>query len=198
MSKWWHVFTEYHSTSKDCVLSSVFPYPQCVLNAVGETLHCTHGNGHLWRILNCGVRLGEVRDDDLHVALGTQCARLQEWFAVTHTAMVNIYTCSIWLTHWGRVTHICVSKLTIIGADNGLSPDRRQAIIRTNVGILFIWDIGTNFNGISINLCIKGSFICPKCSQKTLQKSLMIFHGFRYGSGHEGGPVLLPDFAIIW
>ena len=33
------------------------------------------------------------------------------------------------LTHWGRVTHIWVSKLTIIGSDNGLSPDRRQAII---------------------------------------------------------------------
>ena len=26
------------------------------------------------------------------------------------------------LTHWGRVTHICVSKLTIICSDNGLSP----------------------------------------------------------------------------
>ena len=25
------------------------------------------------------------------------------------------------LTHWGRVTHICVSKLTIIGSENGLS-----------------------------------------------------------------------------
>ena len=33
------------------------------------------------------------------------------------------------LTHWGRVTHICVDKLTIIGSDNGLSPGRRQAII---------------------------------------------------------------------
>ena len=33
------------------------------------------------------------------------------------------------LTHWGRVTHICVGKLTIIGSDNGLSPARRQAII---------------------------------------------------------------------
>ena len=32
------------------------------------------------------------------------------------------------LTHWGRVTHICVSKLTIIGSDNGLSPGGRQAI----------------------------------------------------------------------
>ena len=26
----------------------------------------------------------------------------------------------ILLTHWGRVTHICVSRLTIIGSDNGL------------------------------------------------------------------------------
>ena len=33
------------------------------------------------------------------------------------------------LTHWGRVTHICVGKLTIIGSDKGLSPGRRQAII---------------------------------------------------------------------
>ena len=27
---------------------------------------------------------------------------------------------NIGLTHWGRVTHICVIKLTIIGSDNGL------------------------------------------------------------------------------
>ena len=33
------------------------------------------------------------------------------------------------LTHWGRVTHICVRKLATIGSDNGLSPGRRQAII---------------------------------------------------------------------
>ena len=50
------------------------------------------------------------------------------------------------LTHWGRVTHICVSKLTTIGSDNGLSPDRRQAIIWTNAGILLIGPIGTNFS----------------------------------------------------
>ena len=43
-----------------------------------------------------------------------------------------------YLTHWGRVTHICVSNLTIIGSDNGLSPDWRQAIIWANAGILLI------------------------------------------------------------
>ena len=31
--------------------------------------------------------------------------------------------------HLGRVTHICIPKMTIIGSDNGLSPGRRQAII---------------------------------------------------------------------
>ena len=42
------------------------------------------------------------------------------------------------LTHWGWVTQICVSKLTIIGSDDGLSIGRRQAIIWTNAGILLI------------------------------------------------------------
>ena len=52
------------------------------------------------------------------------------------------------LTHWGRVTHISVGKLFIIGSDNGLSPGRRQAIICTNAGILLIWTLGTNFSEI--------------------------------------------------
>ena len=50
------------------------------------------------------------------------------------------------LTHWGRETHICVGKLTIIGSDNGLSPGRRQVIIWTNAGILLIGPLGTNFS----------------------------------------------------
>ena len=50
------------------------------------------------------------------------------------------------LTRWGRVTHICVSKISIIGSDNGLSPGRRQAIIWTNAGILLIGPLGTNFS----------------------------------------------------
>ena len=50
------------------------------------------------------------------------------------------------LTHWGRVTHICISKLITIGSDNGLAPGRRQAIIWTNAGILFIGLLGTNFS----------------------------------------------------
>ena len=52
------------------------------------------------------------------------------------------------LSHWGWVTHICISKQTIIGSDNGLSHARRQVIIWTNAGILSIRTLGTNFSEI--------------------------------------------------
>ena len=50
------------------------------------------------------------------------------------------------LTHWGRVTHICVSKLAIIDSD--------KAIIWTNAGILLIGPLGTKLNEISIEIHI--------------------------------------------
>ena len=50
------------------------------------------------------------------------------------------------LTHWGRVTQICVSKPTIIGSDNGLSPGRRQDIIYLNQCWNFVyWTLGNKF-----------------------------------------------------
>ena len=53
-----------------------------------------HGNQHTWKYV-------------LHIEIG-------HWFPVRHLTT---------LTHWGRVTHICDSKLTI------MSTDRPQAII---------------------------------------------------------------------
>ena len=50
------------------------------------------------------------------------------------------------------MTHIYVSKLTIIGSDNDLSPDRRQAIFWTNTGLLLIGPLGTNFREILIEI----------------------------------------------
>ena len=58
------------------------------------------------------------------------------------------------LSHWGRATHICQSKLTIIASDNGLSPGRRLAIILNNAGILSIGLLGTNFIEILIEILI--------------------------------------------
>ena len=48
--------------------------------------------------------------------------------------------CSIFKTHWGQVMHICNSKQTIIGLDNG--------IIWTNARMLLIGTLGTNFSEI--------------------------------------------------
>ena len=56
------------------------------------------------------------------------------------------------LTHWGRVTHICVGKLTNIGSDLGLSPGRREAIIWTNAGILSIGRVGAKFSEVLIEV----------------------------------------------
>ena len=45
------------------------------------------------------------------------------------------------LTQWDRLTHLYVSKLNIIGSDNGLAPSRW-----TNAGILLSEPWGTNFS----------------------------------------------------
>ena len=48
--------------------------------------------------------------------------------------------------------HICVNRLAIIGSDNGLPPDRRQAIIWTKAGLLLIGPLGTNLSEILIEI----------------------------------------------
>ena len=56
------------------------------------------------------------------------------------------------LTHRGRVTHICVNKLTIIGWKIGLSHGRGQVTIGTSSAILVIGSLGTNFSEILIEI----------------------------------------------
>ena len=65
--------------------------------------------------------------------------------SLTIIIILDFFTVSY--TPWGRVTHICVSKQTIISSDNGLLPGRRQAIIWNNAGILLIGTLG-NFSEI--------------------------------------------------
>ena len=103
-------------------------------------------------------------------------------------------------THWGRVTHICVSKLTTIGSDNGLSPGRRQAIIWSNAGILLNWTLETTFSEIFCenafeNVVWKTAAILsrPQCVKKWL-----------WYSGHRVALVVhrahksVPDSAGEW
>ena len=127
----------------------------------------------------------------VHIILITIIVALQVWFGVSRTEQ-NVIVIMQWycvlvifslvrasnyqvvhvhcvgydgatLTHCGRVMHICVSKLTIIGSDNGLSPGRRQAIIWTNAGILLIGPLGTNFSEILIEIL---TFSCKKMHLK--------------------------------
>ena len=76
-------------------------------------------------------------------------------------------------THWGRVMHICISKLTTIGSDNGLSPGWRQAIIWTNAGILLIAPLGINFSEILINI---NTFSFNKMHLKMSSAKWCLFH----------------------
>ena len=52
------------------------------------------------------------------------------------------------------MTHICLSKITIIGSDNGLSPGQRQAIFWAIVGVWLIGLLGANFTEILIDIFI--------------------------------------------
>ena len=72
------------------------------------------------------------------------------WYHYDKTWLCDTYNGM--LTHWGRVTHIYVSNLTIIGSDNGLWPGRCQAIIWINAGISLNGPLGTNFSEILIKI----------------------------------------------
>ena len=75
------------------------------------------------------------------------------------------------LTHWGRVTHICVGNLTIIGSDNGLSPGGQQAIIWDNAGILLTGPLEINFNEILIEN--QSIFIQENQFENVVQKAIL-------------------------
>ena len=86
----------------------------------------------------------------------------------------NAFSAFPWhyLTHWGRVTHICICILTIIGSDNGLAPGRHKAIIWTNAGMLLIGPLGTNseiliriqtFSFKKMHLTISSAKLGPFC-----------------------------------
>ena len=75
---------------------------------------------------------------------------LLSWEFVDILYIQSLYPKFSWVTHWGRVMHICISNLTTIVSDNCLAPGWCQAIIRTNDAILLIRALGTNFSEILI------------------------------------------------
>ena len=89
------------------------------------------------------------------------------------------------------MTHICVSKLTIIGSDNGLLPGKHQAIIWTNARILLIGPLGANFNKILIEI---HTFSLKKIHLKMSGKWWPFCLGLNVLTTHWG----LSKMAIIW
>ena len=71
---------------------------------------------------------------------------------VESCGILFIITSVSWFMHTKNIHRSIVSKLTITDSDNGLSPDRRQAIIWTNAGLLVIGPLGANFSGMLIEI----------------------------------------------
>ena len=120
-------------------LSAIFSRSQCVNSLSPSDPATSHYLNQWWYSLL------------LHI-----CVTQHQWVNTgTAFSWMKMIRCVIFysnLTHWGWVTHICVSKLTITGSNNGLSPDRHQAIIWTNAGLLLIGPLGTNFSEILIEI----------------------------------------------
>ena len=134
-------------------------------NAYMQSTHCPY-NGHYWRLLF----LLEVVEP--------------EFFSLAFSVQLILYRyevrCSI-STHWGRVTNICVSNLSIIVWDNAFPPDRHQAIVLTNAGILLIRTRGTILSEILSGIDIfafKNAFenvVCEFLSRPKFVNSLLFY-----------------------
>ena len=128
----------------------------------------TYEKLHVWKITRMKIYTYWILSSDWCIVIHIYIISGNYWY-VLRFIRVTFDTCNLWrilstsanhnkvkwaLSHWGRVTHICVSKIIIIASDNGLSLSRRQAIIWTNAGILLIEHLGTNFSEIVIEIHI--------------------------------------------
>ena len=83
------------------------------------------------------------------------------------------------LTHWNWGMLIYISKIIIIGSDNGLSPGQRPAIIWTNAAILVIGLLGINFNEVLIEIntiSLKNTFDTVVCKTAFISFRLQWFN----------------------
>ena len=125
-----------------------------IIHLVGWSFGCHWCFWHLINVMpyrsSCCIQY-QVILNDIFMAPG--CMGHIHWVLIVdlvlHLSLLCCILRCITLTQWARVTHICVSKLAIMGSNNGLSPDQRQAIIWTNAGILLIQTLETNFSEIS-------------------------------------------------
>ena len=83
--------------------------------------------------------------------------------------VVYVFQCIYFnLNHWGRMTHICVNKLTIISSDNGL----------------LIGTLGTIFSEIVNG---NSNILCKKCTWK-----------YRLRNGVHFASMCLRGLSVLW
>ena len=80
-----------------------------------------------------------------------QCNNVSHWLGMSGEPRQS--SCHDALTHWGRVMHICVGNLTIIGSDNGLrlpTPSHYQnqcwIIVNWTLRNKLQWNLNRNSN----------------------------------------------------
>ena len=69
--------------------------------------------------------------------------KLPDAICIKQTHLLTNSTITMTLASY-RVTHICVSKLTIIGSDNGSSPGRHWNIVNSKLGNRLHWNLKRN------------------------------------------------------
>ena len=100
----------------------------------------------------CAYRCKYSMPNNAHMRQWTRWSLVQINQFITEAFIQGRIWFDSFLTNWDRMMRICVNKLTSIGSDNGFSSERGQAIIWTNVWILLIGPLGTNFSEIIIEI----------------------------------------------
>ena len=92
----------------------------------------------------------------------------------------------IHVTHWGRLTHICVGNLTITGSDDGLN--QCSNIINWTIKNTFQW----NFSRSSYIFIQENAFECVVCEMSAICLGLNVINCVLLSSG----PLLMSVFIF--
>ena len=139
---WFHLHVGYH------LINKMTSYMTLILNLTPLNAH------YIYIFIN--EKTGPKSRDWYHERYLVKTQTVNSNLKWNRLADVTLFFEVQLLKLWGYIIEagwrIYVSKLNIIGSDNGLSPDRRQAIIWTNAGILLIWPLGTHFSDMLIEI----------------------------------------------
>mmetsp|Transcript_15632 Transcript_15632/g.38521 ORF Transcript_15632/g.38521 Transcript_15632/m.38521 type:complete len:278 (-) Transcript_15632:1406-2239(-) len=104
---------------------------QCVLDLVGEILQCTDGNRLFRRITSGTIVLGQMRNHNLSVSLGSKSSTLQHGKTVKDTSLIDVQSCLNIIqssTNTGKFVIKVVSK-QVLGISGNLF------LVRSNVHV---------------------------------------------------------------